>query len=133
MTRVYETVVTSDGVYFQTTEAVYRYRANEGIHDWYMGPKQLGKLFFVNERLLLKWHYKGIFELINDEWTLLPDSEQFGGVFVHTFFLLIGRDYYLALMFHRSISTMDNKFTLFESEVSNLSKRSSIILRYSDP
>ncbi len=115
-TRVIETIATPVGVYFQTPEAVYRYRPDEPIHTWYMGDKQLGKLMMVDDRLFLKWHWKGIFELIDDEWQLLPDSDQFKSVFVRNI-MPFSHDKLLFASDTASLYLYDGRrFTEFKSE-----------------
>lgn len=116
LSRVYETVTSADGVYFRTGEAIYRYRPGQPIQTWYMGEKQLGKLIQVNDRLFLKWQGRGIAELVDDQWKLLPDTDRFKDEFVHS---IMPYDHGRLLVAVNSASLYlydGHRFTEFESE-----------------
>lgn len=74
---VRQTFTSAEGVYFVSRDYIFLLQADQQIRVWTTNTAFL-KAFWLNNRLIVREEGRGLLELIQGEFRLLPGSEQFG-------------------------------------------------------
>ncbi|GJM32934.1 MAG: hybrid sensor histidine kinase/response regulator [Saprospiraceae bacterium] len=72
---VWQTIITSDGVYFSTQKYIFRW-ANQQMHVW-ESPTYILHTALVNDQLYIRQWKTGLMQMVSDSLILVPEGEKF--------------------------------------------------------
>ena len=79
--EVWNTMATSEGVFFQTNTRLYRWGRDETMHVWQPDTRFSGTTV-IRDTLYVQWHDRGLMRVEGDTLQRVPGGEQVNGLYV---------------------------------------------------